>query len=198
MSDNDNWFDVDNTSDDGFQEPFVDEPVASKKVRLRPNWKKLQQVLGTALKRANSPKRAPSPTGLLDLNGMSLDFEGPVAVPKKKVRATGWAEWLGTAILLGVVLKYGYTTMAIVGLLTAIVVMAVGSARSRTTFVQKIQNNNWVFWAMFWLMITSLLFWIFSLPSGPVTEFNPVKWAAEKVKDTVVPPSHDPYANGGV
>ena len=132
----------------------------------------------------------------INISGMDFDASEFAPTPKKKVRPTGWKEWLGTVIFMIVVLKFGYTGLAFAGFLTAIVVMAVG-AMGGYGFLQKLQNNNWVFWAMFWLTIASLLFWLLGLEGNPLPEINPVTVIKEKIKEGPRP-LVDPWADDGL
>jgi hypothetical protein len=122
---------------------------------------------------------------------------------KSARRATSWVEWLISGIFLILLLKYSYTTFTVIGMVVTMGILIVGASleNDREGFGHalwvKVSNNNWVYYTTLWLFVASLVVWLFSFAGAPLPELNPVKWAWGAVKDTVMPPPVDPWANDG-
>lgn len=130
-------------------------------------------------------------------------------IPERaKRRPTTWIEWAISGLFLIVVLKFGYTAITVVGLIITMMILFARAfhvtAKSggdetdiRKEFVARVQNNNWVFYTMFWLMIFSITFWVLGLNGKPIPEMNPLKALGGAIKDMVAPPPTDPWVNDG-
>jgi len=116
-------------------------------------------------------------------------------------RPTHWVEWIISGIFLIVVLKFGYTTLTVVGLIFTMIVLLIGAIMeggdTLGEFEKKVANNNWVYYTMLWLMVSSFVIWLLGIDSVALPEMNPLKFVARQLKDAVIRPPADPYANDG-
>lgn len=116
-------------------------------------------------------------------------------------RETTFVEWIISGIFLLLVLKFGYTTLMVVGLIITMGVLLVGAALENdhkgfgNAFWRKVSNNNWVYYTMLWLMISSFVFYLLSFNGIALPEINPLKYIWGEIKDAVAPPLVDPWAN---
>ena len=128
----------------------------------------------------------------------------PDGVNEKPRRPATLMEWIISGLFLIVVLKFGYTTLVVVGLIATMGVLLIGAVLKSENrdevgknFLAKIQDNNWVFYTMFFLTVASVIFWLLGLSGAPLPEMNPLKYVWGEIKDTVAPPPINPWANDG-
>ena len=116
-------------------------------------------------------------------------------------RPTNGIEWVISIIFLILVLKFGYTTLTVVGLIITMIVLLVASmldddnGDTKEGFVKRVTDNNWVYYTMLSLFVLSLVIYLLSFTGKPLPEMNPLKYAWGLLKDTVVPPPVDPWTN---
>lgn len=98
------------------------------------------------------------------------------------------------------VLKYGYTALTLVYIALIVGMFALTSSITKDEdesvgheFLQKLENNDWVFRACFLMVVFSGVMWYFT----PGVTLNPVKYAWQELKDAVSMAPTDPWANDG-
>lgn len=113
-------------------------------------------------------------------------------------RPTTGIEWIATAIFLILALKFGYTALTVVGLFITMGVLFIGAVMAdghpKKEFMNKLKNNNWVFYTMLWLFLFCLVMFLFGLTSQPLPEVNPFKIILNWFMGTVTNAPADPYA----
>lgn len=106
-------------------------------------------------------------------------------------RATKGTEWFASLVLLFAVLRFGYTTLAVVSLVSTIIVLFVASVMddedTPQAFLRKITNNDWVYYMMRTVTLVCFVIWITSLES-----LNPLKVMLPTKSQLT-----DPWANDG-
>ncbi len=130
-------------------------------------------------------------------------------IPEKaKKKASTGMEWVLSFLFIIVAMKFGYTTFIVVGLLATVMILTLSAAPGSQDFVVgpnsltrrawgKLRNNDIVFYTFVSLFLISFVCWLGTFRGQPITEFNPLEYAVDKLKDAVAPPPTDPWANEG-
>jgi hypothetical protein len=122
----------------------------------------------------------------------------PTTPRTPSTRPTNGVEWIISILFLLVVLKMSYTAFTVVGLIATIAIMFALAQGNKRRFLKLLGNNDWVLFSMIGLAVVSFLIALLGTSGSPLPNLNPFKWAWGELKDTVMPPAKNPYANDGI
>ena len=117
-------------------------------------------------------------------------------------RKVGGMEWVWSGMFILLSLMFGYRGFISVGIIATLGILGLLAARKGGDFGKKffgrVRDNDWVFYTYLSLFLISLVLFLSGFSGTPLPELNPLEWAAGKLKDVVLQPPTDPWANDGI